>query len=175
MPQQQGAYFGSGAPSTEILTSLPYPGLLGMVCEVNEATVLGAAPKWVKYRLVKLAAGQTALKGQVVIWSDKTAFTVAVTATKTSRGQVCGVVPLAVATAGAYFWMIVKGRKRCLIEGSPTSASSAVGKPVIPGSTTDGSVDVLALSTAPKVRLIGACFSTTDGDGLIDVDINLEP
>jgi hypothetical protein len=157
-------YFGTGDPESEVYTTLPYPGMLGSICEFTRAS-----NNICRYQLVKVAAGITTAVGNVMYWSDKSAFTV--TTSRTNRGLVAGIARI-VATAGQYIWIVKKGDRQVVHEGAPTVAAAATGLPVIPGATTDGAADTVALTTAPAPVCIGHCLSTVSG-GLINVRINI--
>lgn len=151
-------FFLSGTPAGDELTTLLYPGMLGMTTEVNIGTA--AAPNIAVVQLVLAAAGITPLLGGVCIWSDKTVWTI--TDVVTNRGLQAGISSRLNAAAAKYFWMYKQGDVSVRFIDSPTSAPATTGNPAVV-STTTAKADALALTTAPLSGWLGNCTSAADG------------
>lgn len=171
---QPVGYFQSGNPETDEylasytfsnLNQLPYPGMLGQVCQYDQGSP--GARNICAYQLVLAAAGVTPAKGDVLYWSDKSAYTV--TNVATNGGELAGVTPAGsggtgMTAAASGFWMIKKGDRPVHFLASPTSAPDATGKPVV-GSSTTGRADCLALDEAQGAfPLIGTSLGATSSD-----------
>lgn len=148
----QSPYFGTGNPETEEMTTLYAPGMLGCVADFDQGGLAGPV-NLCRYQLVKQAAAITGVVGQVFFWSNKGLITVNID--RTFRGHLAGIGRIAATTAASFIWILKKGDRTVLFQGSPTAAPSTAGLPVVPSASTDGVADALALATAPNVGLIG--------------------
>lgn len=168
----QSPYFASGDPETEEYTALPATGStlppLGSLGCVADFTRSG----WntCRYQLVKCGAGITPVVGSVLYWLDKSAFTV--TTVRSATG-LAGIGRIAAAAAAEYIWILKKGRRTVLFQVAPTSAPDTTAKPVVAGSTTDGTADCLANSeTQAAFPLIGTSAGVAAANlALVDVNI----
>lgn len=173
----QAPYFASGNPETEefaalpaVGSTLPPAGSFLTIAEFDQGGPTGPV-NLCRYQLVKQGAGISCVVGSVLYWLDKTAGTV--TTVRTNRGLLAGIGRIASAITGSYIWILKKGRRTVLFQGAPTSAPDATGKPVVAGSTTDGTADALASAQAAGAfPLIGVTVAALVGSlGLCDVNI----
>ncbi len=164
MPADQwnpGLWISTGDPSTvdEASATLFAPGQLGMIVVIKGNTTVfspGLTPRI--YQFVKLKSDATAAKGAYVRWSDLDNYEVTTVGTETSanRNLGAGFLQGTKPTAGNYGFIMVGGQGAVLIEAAVTPA---VGQQIIAGATTAGSVEIVALGTAPTSGPYGVITS----------------
>ncbi len=164
----QSPYFATGDPETEEMTTLYAPGMLGCCAQFARGGI-GGPQNVCTYQLVKMAAVVGAI-GNVLTWSDKSAWTV--TNATAANGNLAGILEK-ITAASSYVWIVKKGDRPVLFVAAPTAAPSALGLPVVQSDGTAGKADCLAKAeTQAAFPLIGTSLGATVAD-LASVRINI--
>lgn len=158
MPQgfeQNAVFLQSGDPETENVSSLSYPGQLGVrftVVQPSRSPAGVEAGRSKRYQLVKTDSSMTVapFPGAVAWWADKAQYMV--TTNATNRNRIAGVFQNAV-TPGNFGCVQIGGPGTTKFNDNQM-ASVAVGVAAIP-SATNAKADVVAVGTAPTHTPLG--------------------
>ncbi len=153
--EQPAFYLQSGDPETENVTSLLYPGQLGVRFTVIQTTRAPAgveAGRSKRYQLIRTDSTMTVapFPGATAWWSDKAQYMVTTNATNRNR------------VAGAFQNAITPGNYGCIQISGPATvklldadmASVAIGDAIIP-SATNAKATRVAVGTAPTHTVMG--------------------
>lgn len=174
----QGVHLDSGDPVTynEATATAFAPGMLGKIFSISGNTTnidSGLQPK--TFQIVKLAAtATTAAVGQIVLWTDRDAFTVNSTYTisDATRNTVAGVLNSASLTAGNYICIQIGGNGPVLCE---TTQTVTAGDVLIVGAATQGKGQAVAAGTAPTHIPLGLAVTGKNTGSATTVECLLFP
>lgn len=166
--QIQSPYFATGNPTTEEMTTLYAPGMLGCYCDFDMGLMAGP-PNICRFQLVLQYTAIQGVVGQVFYWKNKGLYTIT---TDRTSGDLAGIGEIAAAGAASYIWIVKHGNQPVLFVAAPAVAVAA-GLPVVASDATDGKADCLANANAqPAFPLIGTALGATAAD-LASVRINI--
>lgn len=170
-------FLQSGDPESENVSSLLYPGQLGMRFTVIQPsrTAPGAEGGRSKtYQLVQTDSTMTVapFPGAVAWWSDKTKYLVTTSPTTLGRGRVAGIFQNAI-TSGNYGCVQTHGPATVKFIDAVTANPTAAGLIVIPSSTA-AKADCLAAGSAATYPIIGysaGAYDAVNAQAVVDLDV----
>ena len=153
--ENQPLYFQSGDPESENVSSLAYPGQLGMRCTVVQPSRSAAgveAGRSKRYQIIQTDSTMTVAPypGATAWWADKARYLV--TTNATNRNRVAGVFQNAI-TPGNYGCIQIGGPATTKIVDASVAAL-AIGDAIIPSST-NSKADRVAVGTPPTHTVLG--------------------
>ena len=169
--RNQPMYWSSGAPQTENVASLLYPGMLG-----TKATDVDKTDGFTKtHMLVQSDSTMTVapFDGATAWWSNRSSYLVTTSPTALGRGRVAGIFRMAVAL-GNFCAVQTQGRHATVkFVDAPTANPTAAGLIVIP-SATAGKADCLTAASAatyPALGVSAGVYNAANATAAVDLDV----